>query len=44
MGPPVIIQAAAVAPDVLSGLSDVVSAAYNPDGWGRGTRAVFGGG
>lgn len=43
-GPPIIIQAAAVAPDVLSGLSDVVGAAYNPDGWGRGTRAVFGGG
>lgn len=42
-GPPIIIQAAAVAPDVLSGLSDVLSASYNPDGWGRGTRPVFGG-
>lgn len=42
-GPPIIIQAAAVAPDVLSGLSDVLGASYNPDGWGRGTRPVFGG-
>lgn len=42
-GPPVVIQAAAVSPDVLSGLSDVITAGLDPNGWGRGTRQVFGG-
>lgn len=42
-GRPVVIQAAAVSPDVLAGLSDVLGEAMNPSGWGRGRRTVFGG-
>ena len=42
-GRPVVIQAAAVSPDVLAGLGDVLGEAMNPSGWGRGRRTVFGG-
>lgn len=42
-GPPIIIQTAAVSPDALGGLADALGEGYDPDGWGRGTRPVFGG-
>lgn len=42
-GPQIIIQAAAVTPDVLQGLGNQLGAQYDPGGWGRGTRTVFGG-
>jgi hypothetical protein len=42
-GPPIIIQTAAVSPDVLGGLADSIGSSFDPGGYGRGTRPVYGG-